>query len=108
MTRDTEAVDTPAWRATSASRDGPAMDLRVLILGQRLLECPQRVLDELLSASTFEVVEMPLQVRPGHLTSGANTAGNHLLCDTARLELEQMRALRIDTCNEQPDTTRNA
>lgn len=65
------------------------------------------MLDQLVPRSTFEFVQVTLKICPGHLASRTNAAGEHFLCHTARLELEQMWSFLVNTRYQQSNTIRS-
>ena len=79
---------------------------QLLILAQTLLQRPQPMLDQLLPPRLRKRIQMPLQIRPRHLTPRPDRTSHHLLRDTARLELEEVRAGLVHAGDQQPDTVR--
>lgn len=76
---------------------------QLLVLGETLAEGAQAVADEFLSRAVGKLVDVALEVRPGHLAAGANGKRRHLLRHARGLELEQVGAGLVDAGNEQAD-----
>lgn len=77
------------------------VDGQLLVLGQTLLERPQRMLDQLLPITALKLIQVALEISPGHLGAGADATSAHLLGDAGRLELEKVGALCVDAGDEQ-------
>lgn len=79
------------------------VDRQLLVLAQTLLQGPQCMLDQFISRAVGELVEIALEIGAGHLGSGTDAAGKHLLGDARGLELKEVRALGIDAGDEKAD-----
>ena len=62
--------------------------------------------DELIAGAGLDLVQMALEVRAGHLGTGPDGAGEHLVDHARGLEFEQVRAGFVDAGDQQADAVR--
>ena len=79
---------------------------QLLVLTQTLLQRPQRMPDQLLPTAGLELVQVPLEIGPGHLAARADAARHHLVGHAAGLELEEVGPRGVDAGDQEADAVR--